>query len=440
MSTERSIHVARTIAASLWLTAAFSLALLPDIAIGAEACGSNGSPFELLDPGDDDSGIGGTGRGETRPPSQPAPRAQRAGDDDDSGIGGTGRSPRPAGDDDSGIGGTGIFGTVTRTDRLCVNGLEIGLPPQLAIEAATGDAAERGLAVGQVVLLRVDAGDEGLIASQIRLYPGLAGRIELLAGDGQWMRVAGRRVVVPGGLSRDAPSGVVLDERFGDALPVAGDFVVVHGLPDAEGRLVASRIEPGAAGHTLLPDAALAGWPALLRRFEYLSVEGYVAGDRDALRVAGLQLTLLDELASIPHQPVRAGARIRVDGRVAPGGVLSVERPPGWTRPLRPSGSERVPGGGERDGASSDEGTRTNASGRPASAPAPDASPRPNAAAKPSPDRRTPTSRDEPGGGARPPRRPDVRPPERPPDRPAPRPSVDRPQPARPTRLELDRR
>lgn len=59
--------------------------------------------------------------------------------------GGTGVSP----------GAYGIFGIVTLIDRLCLNGLEIHVPNQVAVLALSGAASERSLALGIVVWVRL---------------------------------------------------------------------------------------------------------------------------------------------------------------------------------------------------------------------------------------------------------------------------------------------
>ena len=162
----------------------------------------------MLQPGDDDSGIGGTGRA----PTKPAPSTL-------------------LGDDESGIGGTGIYGTVGRSDRLCVSGIEIQVPEQLAIESssaqAQGAAGDRLLAPGQVVFVIAKRSDDGLIAQKILIDEKYAGRIDQLAPDGKTMIVSGRRVRL--GL------GAVLDPVLAsgqDALR-EGQWIDFHGMLDA---------------------------------------------------------------------------------------------------------------------------------------------------------------------------------------------------------------
>lgn len=148
---------------------------LPNQAHAAEACGQAPSAFERVDPGDDESGIGGTGI-LPHPGAPPTPRAPFvARGDDESGIGGTGRAPAPSGGGESGIGGTGIFGTVLRVDPLCVNGFEIQAPATVKIESALGGDAQSGLNVGQIVFVRALRTDSSLIAQRVQIQRDLAG-------------------------------------------------------------------------------------------------------------------------------------------------------------------------------------------------------------------------------------------------------------------------
>ena len=129
-------------------------ASLAPTASTAETCAGNHA-FELLDRGDDESGIGGTGVSEGRRDSRGFGPITRLGDDDDA----------------SGVGGTGIFGHITRSDGLCVNGFEISVPAELVIEGSDGLPTENALAVGNLVWIRAVAQDGQLVARQITLFP-----------------------------------------------------------------------------------------------------------------------------------------------------------------------------------------------------------------------------------------------------------------------------
>ncbi|MFK7897152.1 MAG: hypothetical protein AB8G23_15000 [Myxococcota bacterium] len=142
-----NIKLGLNIAGALTLTLALAMLALAPSARASEACGDTPRAFERLDSGDDESGIGGTG-------FHPRP---------------------PGGDEESGIGGTGIFGTVLRTERLCVNGFEIRVPETLQIESATSGDAPSTLSIGQIVFIRAQRTSTGLLATEIEIQKDLTG-------------------------------------------------------------------------------------------------------------------------------------------------------------------------------------------------------------------------------------------------------------------------
>ncbi len=332
MRTERSAALL-----ALLCLAIVSALFAPARARAAEACTGTPSGFLLLDPGDDDSGIGGTGRGPA-----PVPRTQ-PGDDEDSGTGGTGQAPRPAGDDDSGIGGTGIFGTVSRGDRLCVNGFAIEVPETLAIEASSGTASPNGLAAGQVVFVEAVRTEDGLVARRIVLLDGYAGQIEVFDRARRELVVSGRRVR----LAQDLAWG---DGLALDALE-AGQWISIHGLIDLREVLVASRIEAGALGaFRPIGDGArsrVSHWLAQAGPLEYVSIEGFLAGTSERPRLAGLALELGPGVPDALRERLKTGARVRVGGRIEAAGTLRVLPPPrpGAPRDIPAIGPEARPGG-----------------------------------------------------------------------------------------------
>ncbi len=182
------LGLSTSIEATLLLT--FTLAF-PNRAHATEACGQALNAFERVDPGDGESGVGGTGHAPEQH-LQPPPRtpfSSMARGDDESGIGGTGRAP--SGGDESGIGGTGILGTVLHVDRLCVNGFEIQVPATLQIESAMGGDGPLNLTVGQIVFIRALRTDSTLIAQRIQIQRDLGGApwengppLELLSIEG----------------------------------------------------------------------------------------------------------------------------------------------------------------------------------------------------------------------------------------------------------------
>ncbi len=320
-------------------------------AISSEGCRSGGTSFEILDPSDE-SGIGGTGLAPDLPPRTPTRMADefqstpaRSEDGSESGIGGTGRSPDPSDDDESGIGGTGIFGPITakRLDRICVNGLEIGLSKRPTIQTANGTTSsdqtgEQGLEVGTVVWIEATPTGEGLVAERIEIAPTLSGRVEALRRDGRGLVVAGQQVRLP-------------DTALPGPIPGAeelrpGDRVRVHGLRNPAGEWVASRIEPAENEPGDQPDPgeptpamtfSIAKWLARHPHPRFLSIEGYVESRRDAdgtLRLMGIPLEFgSDTPGESPERP-RPGAWVRATGRLTPEGELQIERLPRSFRPM----------------------------------------------------------------------------------------------------------
>jgi hypothetical protein len=340
MPTERSARLlALLVTLMCWIVA--GAPILPADVVAAEACAGSPSGLLLLDPGDDESGIGGTGRG-----PDPSLRAH-AGDDEDSGTGGTGHVPRPADDGDSGVGGTGIFGTVGRGDRLCVNGLAIEVPETLTIESSTEGSSGDRLAAGQVVFVQASRSEDGLVARRIVLLEDQAGQIEVFDPARRELIVSGRRV------------RLAEDLAWGDALALdslkAGQWISVHGLIDPDRVLVASRIESGRAGAVRQIDDSEGQrahrWLAQAGPFEYVSIEGFLTGTRERPRLAGFALELGAAVSDTLRERVQPGSRVRTGGRIDAAGTLRVRPPPRPdsardTAPGRPEirpGSEPAP-------------------------------------------------------------------------------------------------
>ncbi|MCR9097481.1 MAG: DUF5666 domain-containing protein [bacterium] len=371
----------------LTLTIIALFASLSPLPSGAtETCGGGraGHPIHVLEPGDDDSGIGGTGfgpddsglRGTTFSPddsglggtgfgpdeSSPArgDRMQRTsgGDDDDSGIGGTGRGPVSDGDgpDDAGPAprGLGLFGRAEpvgrgsadpegggrgRRARVCVSGVEVVIPESLALESssgADGQGVPRSLASGQLVLVEAVRTADGVVARRIVVARDGAGRIERRDEDGTLV-VDGRRLRLRESTTR-SPS---LD----DAELAPGRWIAFQAQLGPDGELVATRIAPGRAGETRAPDTAFEATLAarLLEarregRIDYASVEGFVGGREARPRIGRLELAVPEDTPDAIRRAIRPGARLRVGGRIESDGVLRV-------MPTRPAPSRPGPMG-----------------------------------------------------------------------------------------------
>ncbi|MBD0270986.1 MAG: hypothetical protein ICV73_03565 [Acetobacteraceae bacterium] len=265
---------------------------------------------------------------------------------DDGGIGGTGRFAAVGhGSDDGGIGGTGVFGSVTGFGSLHVNGLLLETSAATAFETLGGAPVLPGDAVAAEAVPR-GGGGLRLLATRVAVFHPLVGPLER-APDGAWSVLGTRLLLAPEVPVRDgrgaaaapaefrpgravAVSGLWRDEavvatslRLLDDAPAAslrgllraegggllvgstrveardlpaaaasvGRFVTVQGRPGARGGLVAEAFEER-------PLAVFSG------RVSALSVEGFVAPNRDApghhLSGFGLQL---DPSSAVPARP-----------------------------------------------------------------------------------------------------------------------------------------
>lgn len=314
------------------LTALLFAVALPSQA--AAACRDLGS--ELVAFATD--GIGGTGRGD---PEDGVGGTGREPNDPVDGMGGTGRERSELAD---GIGGTGMFGTLTGFGSLCVNGHEIVLDPETPVTLAGEQASTNVLRVGQVVWLIAEEQEGALYATQVDVFLAAAGPIEQIELSGRALRVAGHRVVLlEGGLLVDGASGMPL--AF-ESLRV-GETLAVSGLENAEGVVLASRIERRERSWppVALPDPAELARRAGLSR---VSVEGYLRrGPEGQLQVGSFPLALA--AGSSQAAALATDTRVWVQGR-SDGARLTVEQirlpaptPAPRPRPGRPPGARVDP-------------------------------------------------------------------------------------------------
>ena len=175
-------------------------------------------------PGED--GIGGTG-------------VTAAADGGDDGIGGTGMTAAGAGDDD-GIGGTGIIGTITGFGSIWVNGLEIETPASVEVLFNGEPGSVAALAVGQVVELVADGAAAGLVARRVRVDDAVVGSVEAVDAATGTLVVMGQRVRLDG--------ATLLDGVAGPGALRVGDRLRVSGLRAGDDAIVATRVQPAAAG------------------------------------------------------------------------------------------------------------------------------------------------------------------------------------------------
>lgn len=271
-----------------------------------------------------DRGIGGTGL--------PAGRLS------DRGIGGSGQPATLI--TDRGIGGTGapdtgISGVITGFASVCLNGLEVALDPSVPVlidETARGDAG--ALRVGQTVAITAASDNSGPRAQAVAVRHEVIGPVETVLSLNPGLAiVAGQRVRIP--------------PRTAGALVVRpGAWIAVSGARNAEGDIVASRLDPAPpgpvlvhgplmridgqrsigslviAGETVGPD--LAG--------SYVTARGTWRDGELAAAAVGPDLLLTNPPAyfgpATRHLVLEAYVRLGADEAVMAGGFRAV-RPPG---------------------------------------------------------------------------------------------------------------
>jgi len=291
------------------------------------------------------------------------------------GTGGTGIDPGGAKLDPGGIGGTGqraeaeigVLGVITGFGSICVNGIEVHYDANTQV-ALNGDLSSAGaLRVGQVVsVLAIGSGTQAR-AHWIDVVDAAVGPVTAVENAGT-LQVNKERV-------RIEPSTVLGPglERARLASAQVGDILRVSGLRNAEGVIVATRVEAAPPGTRAL--AAEAADPSLGR----FLVEGYVTDiGAQAVRVGPTRFRIASDLAP----QLARGQLVRLEGR-SEGGNRIVERadflsgafdvrPQRTLRvePLEPrSGDDRRGGGSDgdrsgRDSGSRDGGDATDRSGR----------------------------------------------------------------------------
>ena len=269
---------------------------------------------------------------------------------DPGGIGGTGIDP-------GGIGGTGqradaelgVLGVITGFASICVNGIEVHFDAATPVALNGEPASAAALGVGQVVAVRALGSGAQARAQAIDIVDAAVGALSAVESGGELLQVQGRRVrvgaatVFGGGLSRAQLAAAQI-----------GETMRVSGLRDAEGTIVATRIEP--AEPSARPAGADPAEPGLGR----FLVQGFVADVQPrAVRVGATTFTVAPGLGA----QLSRGQLVRVSGRAESGNRI-VERADILRAPfdIRPERSLRAETGGERRGGR--EGGEADRSGR----------------------------------------------------------------------------
>lgn len=282
----------------------------------APGMGGTGAPMAA-------PGIGGTGAPVAGMPGG----FGGTGDAARGGIGGTGAPV------EGGVGGTGIVGTITGFASICVNGFEVHFDEGVPVSENGSAATVARLAVGQVVAVEAAAGSDGLRARQISILNAYEGP---LTADGRGndgtLRVMGQPVRLAPGAQLDA--GVR-----------AGDNVRVSGLRNADGEVIATRVERAAG----LREASALGQLEAPDRLHGLGLDGAIGMPGDEVLVRGqwaegrLRVTTHREDPSLPF--VDRVRNASVEGLVAERNAREL-RIAGFRAELAP---DTQFAGGERD-------------------------------------------------------------------------------------------
>ncbi|MSO65055.1 MAG: hypothetical protein EXQ85_04530 [Alphaproteobacteria bacterium] len=209
-----------------------------------------------------------------------------------------------SGDDRSSLaqldGAVGILGTITEIDNVTINGFTIAFDrPVIRIEEAPASAGD--LRVGHVVAVEARSVAGQLSAVRAAVQFEVSGPVTAIERDGRLLRVLGQTVYVdPDRVARQGGGAVAADLRVGHWLDVSG-------LRDADGVIVASRLDRRPA------DGAV-------------STRGSIdENDGTRLRMGSLVLIAPSTVPVAGNRPIRAVGSLRDDGTMA---VVALEAEP----------------------------------------------------------------------------------------------------------------
>ena len=275
---------------------------------------------------------------------------------DPGGIGGTGI-------DGGGIGGTGqraeaevgVLGVVTGFASICVNGIEVHYDAATPVSLNGAPASAGALAIGQVVAVQATGSGTQARARAIDIVDAAVGPVSDVQAGGTLLQVHGQRVRVQ---AQTLLGGALTREQLAAA---GGQTLRVSGLRAPDGAIVATRIEPAAAGTR--PVSAEPADPGLAR----FVVQGYIGElGPGAVRVGPSTFSVAPQIAS----QLGRDALVRLSGRID-GGSRIVERADVLRSPfdVRPERSVRAEAAGRdsddrRGRGGSDRGESPGRSGR----------------------------------------------------------------------------
>lgn len=142
-------------------------------------------------------------------------------------------TPQSGTDRDGGIGGTGISAEITSTSPLKLAGCQVELKPGIKIVDDLAEMEPGMLMTGHFANLSVSVRNNHLVATSVVLQHLLEGQVTKKM-DATHLEVMGQRVVLMQGTMPEPAYSTKVSK---------GDYVKVSGLRQADGSVVASRIE-----------------------------------------------------------------------------------------------------------------------------------------------------------------------------------------------------
>jgi hypothetical protein len=273
---------------------------------------------------------------------------------DPGGIGGTGI-------DGGGIGGTGqraeaevgVLGVVTGFASICVNGIEVHYDAKTPVSLNGDPSSANALGIGQVVSVRALGAGTQARAQSIDIVDAVVGRINAVESTGTLLQINGQRVRI----DSDTVLGPGLS-RSQLAAAQAGDTLRVSGLRDADGSIVATRVEAAAPGaRALVAGAARPGSAGSWWKGMFLTCSRSPARRRDGFGVTPELRAARARATGSTFGPSEGGNRI-VGVQTFAGlrrAAAATLRP----EPLAPRSGDDRRGGGEGDRSGRDSGDRS---------------------------------------------------------------------------------
>jgi hypothetical protein len=210
------------------------------------------------------------------------------------GIGGTGiRTAEVKTRGSDGIGGTGVRGTITGFGSILVNGLKLDFDHTTTVEIDGKPASLEALKIGQIVQGVARTKDGKLNLATLEIQHAVTGPISAVDRDGETLTVLGQKVRVNLGGDKAAVAAFKTLK--------AGDMVDVSGLRQADGTIVATRVDQKADADRMI-------------------VRGTVASvTPTSIRVGTIDIPLTGDAAP----PLKAGDRVLAAGRMVNGKFMS---------------------------------------------------------------------------------------------------------------------